>query len=132
MSQSGTLNFAPLEVSKEVTVPLLDRGAAVGRLLTFGLELRNPSTAYTTVGSTPIIILSALRMATESILQRVDGSFAVTLQGTVPGVRYFLETSTDLNSWEEVGQNTATGSMTAVESVALPVESLRFFRARSE
>ena len=45
VSQSGTLNFAPLEVSREITVPLLAKTRICGPPW-FNLALSNPSPGY--------------------------------------------------------------------------------------
>jgi len=87
LPQSGTLDFAPLEVSKEVAVRLLARSEVDGRRL-FGLDLSNPSAGYTKIASTPIVILPDLRMTADSLRPREDGSVAITLQGTLPGISY--------------------------------------------
>jgi hypothetical protein len=124
--QSSTLNFAPLEVIKEVTVPLL---AGSGRLerISFNLELNNPSPGYATIAATPIHILPDLRLATESF-QIHQGTFAVALQGTLPGVSYSLLSSTNLIDWEWLSSAQATAT-TILFSDRVGPGATRFFRA---
>ncbi len=127
VSQSGTLNFSPLEVSKEVMVPLLARTGVDARL-SFKLELSNPSAGYTTIVSTPIAILSDLRIATDSLRPRGDGSIAITLRGTVPGRWYSLESSSDLKDWQWIAGIQAVGNSVLFDN--LPRQpSTQFFRA---
>src|SRR6185369_886786 len=130
VAQIGTLNFAPFEVSKEVTVPLLAR-IGIDERRWFNLELSNPSAGYTNIPSTPIAILADLRIATDSLRPRADGSITITLHGTVPGRWYGLESSTGLKNWQWVVDNAATGSTLVFDSF-LPKTSPQFFRARWE
>jgi hypothetical protein len=129
LAQSGTLEFAPLEVSKEVLVPLLARTEVDARLF-FNLELSNPSAGYTNIASTPIAILADLRIATDSLLPRADGSITITLHGTVPGRWYGLESSNDLKNWEAITGVQAGGSTAAFNSFP-PKTSPQFYRART-
>ena len=128
--QSGMLSFAPLEVSKEVAVPLLAR-AGVEACLFFNLELSNPSAGYSTIASTPIAIMPDLQIATDLLRPREDGSIIITLRGAMPGRSYSLETSTDLKNWEWVTGTTATGSTTAFDGFR-PKTPPQFFRARTD
>jgi hypothetical protein len=125
--QSGTLNFAPLEVAKEVAVPLLVRTGVEARLF---FNLNNPSAGYTNIASTPII-LSDLRIAPESLRRRADGSIAITLRGTIPGGHYSLEDSSDLKNWQRV-----SSAQTFVNTVTFENPTRRvapqFFRGRTE
>jgi uncharacterized delta-60 repeat protein len=130
--QSGTLNFAPLEVSKEVMVPLAARAGGYRRV-SFKLELSNPSTGYTNVASTPIVIVIVpeLRIAKGSLRPRGDGSIGITLHGTVPGRWYALESSADLKNWEGITGTYAVGSAVVFDN--LPPRPLpQFFRARTD
>lgn len=129
VTQSGTIAFAPLEVSKEVTVPLLARPGVDARLW-FKLELSNPSVGYTNITSTPIVIHPDLRIAADSLRPRGDGSIGVTLRGTVPGRWYRLESSTDLQNWESIDGNAASGSRLVFDSF-LPKTSPQFYRSRT-
>jgi len=126
IAQGGTLNFAPLEVSKEVTVPLLARNGVDARLW-FNLELSNPSAGYTNIASTPIAILADLRIATDSLRPRGDGSIAITLSGTVPGRHYALEASTDLKNWQWIAGAQASGNIVSFDNLPRP-QSAQFFR----
>jgi hypothetical protein len=122
--QSGTLEFAPLEVSKEITVPLL-AGTGVSLGLSFNLELSNPSAGYTNIAATPVAILPDLRI---SLRPSADGAITVTLHGTVPGSWYSLETSADLKNWGGITGRNASGSTLVFDSF-LPNTSPQFFRA---
>jgi hypothetical protein len=124
--QSGTLNFAPLEVCKEVAVSLLTGTGTLARIA-FNLELNNPSAGYTTIAATPIIIDPDLWLATKSL----RGSIAVTLYGTIPGIGYSFESSTNLTDWLVVSSDQATGP-TVVFKSDVTSSSRRFFRARRE
>ena len=126
-SQSGTLNFAPLEVSKEIMVPLRTRTPVEDRLVVFKLELRNPSAGYSAITATPITIVPVLRIASDLVQVR-GNSVTLTLHGTQPRVRYTLESSTDLKNWQWIAENEAVGSalvFNAEVSDTLP----RFYRA---
>jgi hypothetical protein len=125
--QSGTLEFAPLEVSKEITVPLL-AGTGVSLGLSFNLELSNPSAGYTNIAATPVAILPDLRIATDSLRPSADGAITITLHGTVPGSWYSLETSADLKNWGGITGRNASGSTLVFDSF-LPNTSPQFFRA---
>lgn len=140
--QSGTLSFEPLEVSKEVVVPLLAT-TPIEQRLTFNLEFSNPSPSYITIPSTPVSIRPDLRIATESLHPRADGSVALTLLGTLPGYAYVLEVSPDLMTWIYTGASQATGPATVFDPVlgydphsnttVWPVRGIpQFFRARRE
>jgi hypothetical protein len=128
--ETGTLTFAPLEVSKEVAVPLLAKSGVDARQW-FNLELSNPSAGYTNIPSTPIAILADLRIATDSLRPHGDGSITMTLHGTVPGRWYSLETSADLKNWGGITGRNATGSTLVFDSF-LPKTSLQLFRVRWE
>ena len=130
LPQSGTLNFSPLEVSKEVMVPLLAKAGVDARLF-FKLKLSNPSAGYTNIASTPIAILADLRIATNSLRPRADGSITITLHGTVPGRWYGLGSSIDLKNWQWVAGIQATGNTVVFDSF-LQKTSPRFFRALGE
>ena len=125
--QTGTLNFAPLEVSKEVVVPLLHRTGVMERTI-FNLELSNPSAGYATIAATPILILPDLRLAPES-LQVTNGMMLLRLDGTVPGRTYSLESSTNLINWSSLTASAANGPTTTFQ-FPRPSGSVRFFRAR--
>jgi hypothetical protein len=128
--QSGTLNFVPLEVSKEVLVPLLAK-AGVDARLCFKLELNNPSAGYTNIASTPIAILPDLRIATDSLRPRADGSMTITLHGTMPGRYYGLESSTDLKNWVGIAGTQASGSTVVFDNLPR-ASSPQFYRARTD
>ncbi len=139
-ARTGTLEFAPLEVSKEVVVPLLAKSGADARLF-FNLELRNPSAGYTNIASTPIGIVPDLRIATDSLRPRADGSVAITLRGTLPRRYYILESSADLKNWYVVAGAQALGAETVFHpvwafdpttggSTPPPWRGPSFFRAR--
>ena len=125
---SGMRDFAPLEVSKEVVVPLLAKTAIEDRR-SFKLELSNASPGCATIAATPVVILPDLRMAVDSLRPRADGSITLTLHGTLPGLTYCLETSTNLTDWFGWASADAANPSTRFgpfSSDRFP----RFFRAR--
>jgi hypothetical protein len=126
VAHTGTLNFAPLEVSKEVTVPLL-AGTGTLQRLSFNLELDNPSPDYAIVAATPINILPDLRLVTQ-IVRPNDGSFEFTLQGTIPGFHYSLLSSKNLTDWELLTSLQASAPTAVFSGSTLP-GATRFFRA---
>ena len=85
-----------------------------------------------------------MRIATDSLRPRGDGSVAITLQGTLPGISYWLEISTDLQNW----YGTATGGQAPGPTMVFypvlgfdpvfhylippPWRNPQFFRARRE
>jgi hypothetical protein len=127
LPQTGTLDFARLEVSKEVVVPLLPRTGIIDRI-TFKLELSSPSPGYSTIPATPIAILRDFRLVSES-LQVTNGIMTLQLEGTVPGHIYSLDTSTNLTSWSPLTSSGATGP-TTIFQFSKPEGPVRFFRAR--
>jgi uncharacterized delta-60 repeat protein len=129
VAQSGTLNFAPFEVSKEVTVPLLPR-IRIDERRWFNLKLSNPSAGYTNIPSTPIAILADFRIAIDSSQPRGGGSITMTLHGTVPGRWYSLESSTDLKIWQWIAGAQGAGITVTFDNVPLRA-SPQFFRARN-
>ncbi len=130
VAQSGTVDFVPREVSKEIRVPLL-RGDGGDERRSFRLELDQPSPGYAFVETTPIYILPELRIAPESLQPRADGSITLTLHGTLPGGWYSVEASGDLQTWEGQVGSLATGSSLTVALLRAPA-SRSFFRAFGE
>jgi hypothetical protein len=129
VAQTGTLNFAPMEVNKEIAVPLLARAGVDGRFF-FNVKLSDPSPGYTNIATTPIAIRIDLQIATESV--RFGGrATAVVLHGTVPGITYSLEHSVDLLNWTERVRALATNTIVLFDT-AIPSGSAQFFRARKE
>ena len=103
LAQSGTLHFAPREVSRTIAVPLLAKTQITNRIR-FRVALTNPSAGYAVVNPIPVVIWPDLRLTTEQL--RADKK--VKLHGTVPGLSYILEWSTDLKVWGEGGGVKAT------------------------
>jgi hypothetical protein len=131
---SGTLEFAPLEVSKPIGVRLLPRMDAASRVF-FELTLTNASPGYSTVTSTPIAILPDLRIETDSLRPQANGAVAITVSGTLPGIAYTLEASKDLQHWfSTTGPRVATGPAVVfspvygVEAALPPWRAPQFFR----
>jgi hypothetical protein len=87
----------------------------------------HPSAGYTNIAATPVAILPDLRIATDSLRPRADGSISIMLRGSVPGRWYSLESSTDLKNWQWVAGNAAPGSTLVFDSF-LPKTSPQFFR----
>ena len=127
VARSGTLTFAPLEVSQEIRVPLIP-GSLGDHRRSFRLEVSDPSPGYAVIETTPIHILPHLRIEPESSRPQVDGSNVLTLRGTLPGRWYGVEASTDLELWEAVDGSMATGNTTAI-GLGGASPSRRFFRA---
>lgn len=126
VARSGTLTFAPLEVSQEIRVPLIP-GSLGDHRRSFRLEVSDPSPGYAVIETTPIHILPDLRIEPESSRPHVDGSNVLTLRGTLPGRWYGVEASTDLKLWEPVDGSMATGNFTAI-GLGGASPSRRFFR----
>jgi hypothetical protein len=123
IAQSGKLNFAPLEASKEVTISLLSKA----ELLSFGLRLSNPSPGYSSPGLIPIRVrvFPELRIASESL--RRDG--AITVRGTLPGAYYFLESSANLRNWLSTDPKIATGDSLQFQPL-FRIDPIEFHRVR--
>jgi hypothetical protein len=126
LPQSGTLDFAPREVSKTIAMPLLAKAAITNRIR-FMVALTNPSAGYAVVNPIPVVIWPELRLSTE----RLRADKKVRLVGTVPGLHYILQWSTDLRMWGEAGRVKATA-----ETLELDVfpggPSVEFYRARRD
>lgn len=130
-ARSGTLSFAPLEVSKDVLVPLLNSTGSTRRI-TFNLQLSDPSPGYSVVPSTPVgIVRSGLWLRAQAV-NPPDGMVHLELQGTVPGRAYVFERSSDLLEWWGTGTLNAQGTSLGLGLWAGP-ETNRpvFFRARA-
>lgn len=127
VAQSGRLDFAPLEVSQEIRVPLLP-GHGRDERRSFHLELDQPSLGYAFVEATPVQLLPDLGIAPESLRPRADGSIVLTLRGTLPGRWYVVESSRDLKTWESWAGSPATGRSLALDPMPAP-DSPSFFRA---
>ena len=126
-SQSGTLNFAPLEVSTEVLVPLIAKGGAT-EPLTFKLALSGPSAGYAVIPTTPISILPELQIAVESLQPQAPGAVIIRLDHTQRGRWYIVEESANLQDWIGIAGADAVGNILRFD---LPPRnsSARFFRA---
>lgn len=122
--QSGTLTFAPREVSKTIAVPLFAKTQITNRLR-FMVALSNPNDGYAVVDPIPVVIWPDLRLEPEQML--TDGK--ITLHGTIPGLRYILEWSTDLKMWRDGDRGKATTG-TLELNVFPGVPSVEFYRAR--
>jgi len=122
--RSGTLHFAPLEISKEIAVPLLAKTRIVNRLR-FNLTFTNPSEGYAATDPMPIVIWPDLRISTEQL--RPAG--CVQLQGTIPGLAYSVESSSDLRNWTWNPFTRATTG-TIYFDVGFGSTSTQFYRAR--
>jgi hypothetical protein len=83
IAQAGRLTFAPLEVVKRLTIPLLSDPVEPRDLY---IELLNASAAYTIRDRVPIR-LTELRIT--SLQKRLDSSYALNIKGTVPGLVTF-------------------------------------------
>lgn len=116
--RSGTLNFAPLEVSKEIAVPVLPC-AGVGSRLSFNLNLSNPSAGYTTIAATSVALIPDLRIAAEPLQPQERRSVVIRARGTWAGHFYQLEDSTDLLIWNVVTNRQAFGNETVFDSVRM-------------
>lgn len=82
--RTGLLQFAPLEVSKDVTVPLIARGRSDERL-SFQIDLESPSAGYAAIPSTPVHILPDLRISLKAP-PLPHGTARIEVLGTVPGI----------------------------------------------
>jgi hypothetical protein len=127
--QAGTLDFAPLEVSKEVVIPLLARRGVMERIA-FKVELSSPSAGYSTIPATPIVILPDVRLVSRSI-RLTNGMITLRLDGTIPGRSYWLESSTNLTDWRTVIP-TRTIEPPITFEFPQPSGAVQFFRARQQ
>jgi len=125
--QSGRLDFAPLEVTKEIVVPLL-AGNELDAPQRFDLELSQPSAGYEVIAATPIVILPDLRIVLDSLRPAADGSITLSARGTLPGRVYRLIGSADLQHWDWIADAQASGSRVTFENVPQRPPS-QFFRA---
>jgi len=124
--QRGTLEFAPLEVTKELVVPLLHRNES-SEPVYFNLELAGPSEGYSVIPVTPVVILPQLRIGIESV-GAGDGSVELRLDGTLPGALYYIWTSDDFGERNIPAQVTALSPITRV-TVKMPRRQARYFWA---
>lgn len=127
-AQSGRLDFAPLEVAKEVLVPLSPRIRAESRKR-FHFELSGPSPGYEIIAATPIVIVPDLRIVSDSFRLAADGSVNLSVRGTMPERWYHLESSMDLKDWQWVADGQAAGGTVTFENVPQRPPP-QFFRAR--
>ena len=117
--QIGTLRFAPLEISKQINVPILSKAGTVS----LSLQLINPSAGYSSPGLIPIRVRT-LRIAAESFRR----GNPLTIEGTLPGSTYSVETSTDLRKWSGIGvQGMGTGGILRFPAL-LPLGPNQFYR----
>jgi hypothetical protein len=121
---SGVLVFAPLEVSKEVVVPLKADAAISGRR-SFDLQLEAPSGGYGVIPTTPVVLVPALSLE----CRRAD-PVVLTVRGTLPGATYALESSEDLVSWQRSDPVTALDSSLELAGDQVPAWSRKsmFYR----
>jgi uncharacterized delta-60 repeat protein len=128
VARTGTLDFAPLEVNKEVNIQLLNGTGSVDRV-TFNLELSSPGIGYNAAPATPVVIFPDLRLGAPRL---TNGSVALTLEGTVPGLNYWLQNSSQL-PWDWVGISGARASGASLSfTSSIPSDSAVFFRAHRE
>lgn len=128
----GTLNFAPLETRKFVTIPLRPDSAA-GRAKTFTVALSNPSnrgllatarTVLVTIGSHESLLLSRPDSVTNPLLN-------FSLVSTSPGRSYVLEASTNLGSaWHPLQVKIATHDALEFLVQEAVSSNQRFYRSR--
>jgi len=126
-SLSGRLNFAPLEVSKELLVPLIaTRGGSTPH--GFKVVLSEPSAGCSVIARTPISLLPELRIATGSKLTASEAGGTIDLNGTQRGKWYYVQESEGLADWNWIGGALATSSNLKIK---LPPgkSSIRFLRA---
>lgn len=127
LPQHGTLDFAPLDVSKTVSVQLVP-GKTLSERITFTIVLHHPSAGYATAVPTPVVIRPDLCL--EIARPSAPGSPGiVTVRGTLPGLDYVLDSSPDLQSWTETASGMATSDRLALP-FQLPAASSAFFRTR--
>lgn len=125
-SKVGTVDFAPLQNSQEVAVPLSGKTRILDRLR-FYVRLSNPSAGYAVVSPIPVVIWPELRITTEKL--RSDQK--LTLHGTIPGLRYRLNWSTDLGRWADSWPVKATSE--TLEFPVIPGGSpTEFYRVRRD
>ena len=126
IAQSGTLNFAPLEVTKEIFVPSLKK---TGKL-SFSVQFSNPAPQgeYETLGPIPVSInlLPELKLSSDSLSRNRP----IRVEGTVVGSYYTLENSINLRDWNYSSSLLAIG--TALDFDPGPRNrSAQFFRIRT-
>jgi len=139
VTTAGTLEFAPLEVSKEIMVPLLARTGVTERLW-FRLELGNPTAGFSVTAPALIGILPELQITMDLLRPGPRGAVNLTLQNAVPGLYYTLEMSPDparVDWWTTFGVRATAPTVSATVSFRLSdwtqepgLGSRFFFRAQ--
>ena len=116
---SGRLEFAPLEVGKEVSIRLLPAtgtGSDTSERRTLSIALSEGTEGYSVVPATPVEIAPELRLAMKPHGSGdAAGELRAVIHGTQPGDEYLVESSSDLTRWTPVKSFVATNLVTDLD-----------------
>ena len=134
IATSGMLSFAPFEVEKTVTVPILDNAVLDGRR-TLQLFLTNAVGAdFIAQPLTMTILDDEVGFEPGTIKRLADGSVRMIVQ-VLPWQTWYLEVSSDLKNWTSatsVGQNYFSRFETELIDPDAAQFPRRFYRVRTE
>ena len=129
IATSGRVVFAPLEVEREIVIPLIDNKVADGDRQ-FRVALRQPSAGYIvpTVHASFVIQDDDYGFALKTVHRLDEGRVSLTLYNTLPcGNLITLEASSDLQKWNPIAEVNACERTLRFEDTS-STNSMRFYR----
>ena len=128
VAQSGRIDFAPLQIEREIRVQIINNTAPDGSR-EFRVILRQPSAGYALpAGTATVKILDdEFGFPPNSIHRLADGRVQLTLLNPPCGSSIQLQTSADLQHWTSISTNSTCGRPLLFED-ANAASSMRFYR----
>jgi hypothetical protein len=128
VAQTGRIDFAPLEVEREVRIPLLNNSARDGDR-EFRVILQRSSAGYSlpAASTTAIIKDDEFGFRINDVRRDNTGRARLTLRNPQCRQQYSLEASADLQHWTPVIRQTTCQRTLIFEDASAP-NAMRFYR----
>jgi uncharacterized delta-60 repeat protein len=128
-AQSARIEFAPLEVERNIQFQLPDNGVSDGDR-SFRLVLNEPSVGYDlpAAGTTVIVRDNDPGFPANPLRLLADGRAEVSIRNPFCGLPLYLQASTDLLHWTSIATNSNCNSVVSLGDPGASNVTMRFYR----